>query len=86
MSIGCPPILRFGAATRDAKPAPDVNCLRPSESRIQYGEKDLQGDGDMRHIDWHMLAYVGLGLINEFLVHFQLSGGYDWKRQRKPPL
>lgn len=40
----------------------------------------------MRHIDWHMLAYVGLGLINEFLVHFQLSGGYDWKRQRKPPL
>lgn len=49
-------------------------------SHILLGGTDARRDGGLRHIDWPMMAYVGMGLLNEALIRFQLPWTWSWRK------
>ena len=37
----------------------------------------------LRQMDWQMLSFVGVSLINEYFIHIHLPRIYYWNGQRE---
>ena len=43
----------------------------------------MKGDTAMRHIDWHMVFFVGTSVVQEYWIYWGLPRIYFWDVQRE---